>query len=103
MSAKSGLTMSSQSSSGTRGYGHRDDSSWKGTRVRGAGEAPTQGAGTAEAAEAGAATGAIGVGSEGADMDGTKAAALLRADDAEWWDGKRRGNGKHLLRRRKST
>ena len=95
--------MSSRLSSGTRGYGHRDDSSWKGTRVRGTGEVAMWGVGTAEAAEEVAATGAIGVGSEGADMDGTKAAALLRVDDAEWWDGKRRGNGKHLLRRRKST
>jgi len=35
-----------------------------------------------------AATGTIGVGSEGTDMDGTEAAALGRADGAEWWDGK---------------
>ena len=91
VSAKSSSTISSRSSSGARGYDHRDDSAWKGTRVRGAGEVQARGAGTAGAAEAGAATGTIEVGSEGADMDGTEAAALGRADGAEWWDGKRGG------------
>ena len=42
VSAKSGLTISLQSSSGARGHGDRDESSWKGTSARGAGGADTR-------------------------------------------------------------
>lgn len=85
MSAKSSSTISSRSSSGARGYGHRDDSSWKGTSGRGAGdawgagEAPIRGAGTAVAGVTTTALG--GAGSEvAAEADD---AAVRRKDGAE--------------------
>src|SRR5712691_3462381 len=45
-SAKSSSTISSWLSSGAHGYDHMDDSSWKGTSARGAGDVPMRGAGT---------------------------------------------------------
>jgi hypothetical protein len=77
---------------GALGYGHRDNSSWKGTSARGAGEVPTLGAATARA-EAEAATGTIGVASEGADMDETDPAGVRHR--VVGWQG-RRVNRKHL-------
>ena len=63
---KSGSTISSRSSSGARGYGHRDDSAWKGAGARGEGEVPMRGAGELAAgagAGPGMAAATIGTGS----------------------------------------
>jgi hypothetical protein len=81
VSAKSSSTMSSRSSSGARGYGHRDDSAWKGTSARGAGEGPARGAGAA--GTAGAVSPMAGAGSEGAGTDGADVAAVGRTEGAE--------------------
>ena len=66
-----------------------EDSSWKGTSPWGAGEALTREQG--QRGQVGMATGTIGAVSEGADVDGTDAAAVGRADCAASWDGNRRG------------
>jgi hypothetical protein len=80
VSAKSSSTMSSRSSSGARGYGHRDDSSWKGTSTRGAGEVPARGAGAA--GTAGAVSPVVGAGSEEG-TGGADVAAVGRTEGAE--------------------
>jgi len=86
MSAKLSLTTSLWSSNGAREYGHRDGSSWKGMRVRGAGEVLMRGG--AGLVGVGTATAAITIGTdpEGAGKQaGTDVATVGRTDGAERW------------------
>ena len=90
MSAKSSSTISSRSSSGARGYGHRVESAWKGTSARGARAAPVRGASvTVAAAEVGcegsSGTG-TGTGTGGTDCGAEEVAAGGRTAGAEWCD-----------------
>ena len=84
--------MLSRSLSSARGYGHRDDSAWKGTkgtgRRRGAVRRSGQ-RGRTRGAEAGSGAATIGAGSERAvTQGGTDTAVVGRTDGAERWDGK---------------
>ena len=86
VSAKSSSTMSSRSSSGARGYGHRVDSAWKGTSARCAREEPVREGGAAGPGEA-ATVAMVGGGlSWGTGTGGADETIVGRTAGAEWWD-----------------